>query len=67
MIICYNRIINVVKNEDGRIERMLENIRVHFFVLQLPQLKGMENPEDFEIDDEGPDIPEEEVKKSRCY
>ncbi|CAH1105223.1 unnamed protein product [Psylliodes chrysocephalus] len=30
----------------------------------LPQLKAMENPEDFEIDDEGPDIPEEEYQKN---
>ncbi|XP_030754916.1 transient receptor potential cation channel subfamily V member 3 isoform X2 [Sitophilus oryzae] len=30
----------------------------------LPQLKNMENPDEFEIDDEGPDISEEEYLKS---
>lgn len=35
---------------------------VTFF--QLPQLKAMENPEEFEIDDEGPEISEEEYQKS---
>ncbi|XP_022906014.2 transient receptor potential cation channel subfamily V member 5 [Onthophagus taurus] len=30
----------------------------------LPQLKMMENPDDFEIDDEGPDISEEEYQKN---
>ncbi|ERL84850.1 hypothetical protein D910_02274 [Dendroctonus ponderosae] len=29
----------------------------------LPQLRGMENPEDFEVDDEGPEITEEEYNK----
>ncbi|XP_060516744.1 transient receptor potential cation channel subfamily V member 5 [Cylas formicarius] len=30
----------------------------------LPQLKSMENPEDFEIDEDAPDIPEEEFQKN---
>lgn len=34
-------------------------------ILQLPQLKAMENPEEFEIDDEGPEITEEEYQKSK--
>lgn len=27
----------------------------------------MENPDDFEIDDEGPDVSEEEYQKSKYY
>nr|CAH7722831.1 unnamed protein product [Callosobruchus chinensis] len=30
----------------------------------LPPLKPMENPEDFEVDDEGPDVTEEEYQKN---
>ncbi|KAK4879350.1 hypothetical protein RN001_007496 [Aquatica leii] len=30
----------------------------------LPPLKSMENPDDFEIDDEGPEVSEEEYKKN---
>ncbi|XP_044267903.1 transient receptor potential cation channel subfamily V member 5 [Tribolium madens] len=30
----------------------------------MPQLKAMENPEEFEIDDEGPEITEEEYQKN---
>lgn len=36
------------------------------FLCQLPPLKAMENPDEFEIDDEGPDVvTEEEYQKSR--
>ncbi|KAJ8961285.1 hypothetical protein NQ318_008970 [Aromia moschata] len=30
----------------------------------LPQLKGMENPDDYEINDEGPEVTEEEYQKN---
>lgn len=37
---------------------------LNIICLQLPQLKALENPEEFEIDDEGPEITEEEYQKS---
>lgn len=33
----------------------------------MPQLKALENPEEFEIDDEGPEITEDEYHKSCIY
>lgn len=31
----------------------------------MPPLKSMENPEEFEIDDEGPEVTEEELRKGK--
>lgn len=36
-----------------------------FTTCKLPPLRGMENPEEFEIDEDSPEISEEEYQKSK--